>query len=45
MDGKTFSKLCKDCKLVDKKFSATDADLTFAKVKAKTERRITFAEF
>lgn len=33
MDGKNFSKLCKDCGLIDKKFSLTDADLTFSKVK------------
>lgn len=32
MDGKNFSKLCKDCSLIDKKFSLTDADLTFSKV-------------
>lgn len=32
MDGKNFSKLCKDCGLIDKKFSLTDADLTFSKV-------------
>lgn len=31
MDGKNFSKLCKDCGLIDKKFSPTDADLTFSK--------------
>jgi p25-alpha len=32
MDGARFAKLCKDCKLVDKKFTATDVDLTFSKV-------------
>ena len=32
LDGKNFSKLCKDCGLIDKKFTATDADLTFSKV-------------
>lgn len=32
MDGKNFSKLCKDCGLIDKKFTLTDADLTFSKV-------------
>lgn len=45
MEGKVFAKFCKDCKLIDKKFSATDVDLLFAKVKAKTDRRITFAQF
>ena len=34
MDGKNFSKLCKDCGIIDKKFSLTDADLTFSKVGA-----------
>lgn len=43
MEGKTFAKLAKDCKLVDKKLSPTDVDLIFAKVKDKTERRITYA--
>jgi len=45
MEGKVFSKLCKDCKLYDKKYTTTDADLIFAKVKSKTERRINFTEF
>ena len=45
MEGKSFAKFCKDSKLVDKKFSATDVDLLFAKVKGKTERRITFEQF
>ncbi len=42
MDGKTFAKCCKDTKMIDKKYSATDVDLMFAKVKAKTERTITY---
>jgi hypothetical protein len=45
MEGKSFAKLAKDCKLLDKKLTATDVDLTFAKVKDKTERRITFEQF
>merc|ERR1719343_162993 len=45
MDGKTFAKLCKDCKLLDKKFTATDVDLIFAKVAPKGQRRITFEQF
>lgn len=32
MDGARFAKLAKDCKLLDKKFTATDVDLTFSKV-------------
>jgi hypothetical protein len=42
MDGKTFAKCAKDCKLIDKKLTTTDIDLIFAKVKDNTERRITF---
>jgi len=45
MEGKQFAKLAKDTKLIDKKLTATDVDLIFAKVKAKTERRITFDQF
>lgn len=43
MEGKSFVKLAKDCKLIDKKLTATDVDLIFAKIKDKAERRITFA--
>ena len=35
MDSKTFVKFCRDTKLLDKKFAATDADLIFQKTKAK----------
>lgn len=45
MEGKSFAKIAKDCKLLDKKLTATDVDLIFAKVKDKAERRITFAQF
>lgn len=45
MEGKSFSKLSKDCKFIDKKLTATDVDLIFAKIKDKAERRITFAQF
>jgi hypothetical protein len=43
MEGKSFAKLAKDCKLLDKKLTATDIDLIFAKVKDKSERRVTYA--
>ena len=33
MDGARFAKLAKDCKLLDKKFTATDVDLTFSKAR------------
>ena len=36
MDGARFAKLAKDCKLLDKKFSTTDVDLTFSKVRCLT---------
>ncbi|CBZ50502.1 tubulin polymerization-promoting protein family member 3, related [Neospora caninum Liverpool] len=45
MDGRTFVKLCKDCKVFDKNYTTTDADLVFTKVKAKGAKTITFAEF
>lgn len=45
MDGKSFAKMCKDTKLIDKKMTATDVDLIFAKSKNKTDRRITFDQF
>merc|ERR1712216_661625 len=45
MDGKTFSKLCKDCHLLDKQFTPTDADLCFAKAAVKGQRRITLPQF
>jgi hypothetical protein len=37
--------LCKDCKVISKACTTTDIDLIFAKVKAKTARKITFKEF
>ena len=42
MDGKSWAKLCKDTKLIDKKLTGTDVDLIFAKSKAKADRRITY---
>eukprot|EP01059_Diplonema_ambulator_P009616 TRINITY_DN1953_c0_g1_i1.p1 TRINITY_DN1953_c0_g1~~TRINITY_DN1953_c0_g1_i1.p1 ORF type:complete len:156 (+),score=51.30 TRINITY_DN1953_c0_g1_i1:69-536(+) len=45
MDNARFSKFCKDCKLIDKKFTSTDADLIFTKSKGKGERKISFAVF
>lgn len=45
MDGKTFAKLAKDTKLIDKKLTATDIDLIFAKSKTSAERKITFQQF
>lgn len=45
MDGRTFVKLCKDCKIFCKLYTTTDADLIFAKVKQKGAKTITAAEF
>lgn len=45
MEGKAFAKVAKDCGLLDKKLTGTDVDLIFAKVKDKSERRITYAQF
>ena len=45
MDGRQFAKVMKDCKLIDKKLTATDVDLIFAKSKDKAARRITFRQF
>ncbi|CDI73807.1 p25-alpha domain-containing protein, putative [Eimeria praecox] len=45
MDGRTFVKVCKDCKVFCKLYTTTDADLIFAKVKQKGAKTITEAEF
>lgn len=45
MDNSHFSKMCKECHLIDKSFTTTDCDLLFNKVKAKGERKMTFAQF
>jgi len=45
MDGKTFAKMAKDCKILDKNLTATDIDLIFAKVKDKTARKINYTQF
>lgn len=42
MDGKTFAKMAKDTKILDKHLTATDIDLIFAKVKDKAARKINF---
>ena len=45
MEGKAFAKLAKDCGILDKKLTATDIDLIFAKIKDKTARKINLAQF
>jgi len=45
MEGKTFAKFAKDCKILDKNLTATDIDLIFAKVKDKAARKINYGQF
>lgn len=45
MDGKTWAKLCKDCKLYDKIYTSTSADLLFSKTKGNAVRTATFEQF
>lgn len=45
MDGKEFAKMTKDVGFIDSKFTTTDVDIIFAKVKDKTARKITFEQF
>lgn len=40
MDGKSFAKLMKDSRVIDRSFSAADADIAFTKAVAKGQRRI-----
>lgn len=45
MDGKVFAKMAKDTKILDKNLTATDIDLIFAKIKDKSARKISYAQF
>eukprot|EP00933_Yihiella_yeosuensis_P013058 TRINITY_DN12275_c2_g1_i1.p1 TRINITY_DN12275_c2_g1~~TRINITY_DN12275_c2_g1_i1.p1 ORF type:complete len:398 (+),score=69.51 TRINITY_DN12275_c2_g1_i1:190-1383(+) len=45
MDGRTFIRLLKETGLLDDRFRMADADLIFAKCKAKHKRKIDFSEF
>ncbi|XP_042187829.1 tubulin polymerization-promoting protein [Callorhinchus milii] len=46
MHGKNWSKLCKDCNVIDgKNVTITDVDIVFSKVKGKSCRTITFDQF
>lgn len=40
LDGRSFSKLCRDCHLIDGRLTVTDADLIFARVVPSGQRRI-----
>lgn len=45
MDSFHFSKLCKECSLVDDKLNTIEVDIIFSKCKPKGGRRLTFAQF
>jgi Ca2+-binding EF-hand superfamily protein len=45
LDNAKFAKLCRDAKLLDKRFTKVDVDMAFAKVTPKGKRKLTFAEF
>jgi len=45
LDGRSFAKLCRDCHLIDRKFTATDADLIFARVVPSGLRRVDLFQF
>ena len=45
MDNSHFSKMCKECKIIDKHWTSTDCDLLFNKIKSKGARKITFSQF
>ncbi|TRZ01227.1 hypothetical protein DNTS_008850 [Danionella cerebrum] len=46
MNGKNWSKLCKDCGIIDgKSITLTDVDIVFSKVKNKSARTITYSQF
>uniref|UniRef100_A0A667FYS1 Tubulin polymerization promoting protein n=2 Tax=Felinae TaxID=338152 RepID=A0A667FYS1_LYNCA len=46
MHGKNWSKLCKDCQVIDgKNVTVTDVDIVFSKIKGKSCRTITFEQF
>ena len=45
MDNSHFSKMCKECKIIDKSWTSTDCDLLFNKIKSKGARKITFSQF
>ena len=45
MTNKEFLKINKDCGLFDKKYTTTDIDINFVKVKDKTSKVISFSQF
>jgi len=45
VDGRSFTKLCRDCGLLDKNFTSTDTDLIFAKLVPRGQRRMDLPRF
>eukprot|EP00440_Ansanella_granifera_P046727 gb/GFBE01050603.1/.p1 GENE.gb/GFBE01050603.1/~~gb/GFBE01050603.1/.p1 ORF type:complete len:496 (+),score=57.69 gb/GFBE01050603.1/:1-1488(+) len=45
MDGRGFARLCRDCRILDSRFTALDADLLFTKVLPKGQRRLSLENF
>ncbi len=45
MSNKEWLKVNKDCGLLDKKYTTTDVDINFSKIKSKTSKNITFQQF
>ena len=45
MSNKEFPKLNKDCGLLDKKYTTTDVDIIFTKVKDKNGKNIYYSQF
>ena len=45
LDGKLFAKLCKETGIIDKKCTATDVDLIFARAKPKGGRKLDWSTF
>jgi len=45
LDGRSFTKLCKGCGLIDKKFTTNETDIIFSKVVPKGRRRMGLKEF
>ena len=45
MDNRELMKLCKDCKILTKKVTSADIDITFSKYKAKGGRKIDYNGF
>ncbi|XP_075069006.1 tubulin polymerization-promoting protein family member 2-like isoform X2 [Mixophyes fleayi] len=45
MTGKNFSKLCKDCKIIESGCTSTDVDIVFTKVKNKESHVMSYDQF